>query len=120
VGNFRVEEKKQELIVYACEKKNAKSIFNVLPEVFRDRNPLINNDVIDAFQQFFNDNMNLEPLLKISIIDENPRNYTIERYYFSAKGNESPWLYIDSSTDLPKLANKYCKYIYTDKYYDFF
>jgi hypothetical protein len=118
VGKFLVKEKKQELIAYASEKKNVKSIFKVLPGIFGKSNPFLDDDAMDTFQQFFDNNTNLEPLLKISISDENPRNYVIERYYYSAKGNESPWMIIDVSTDLKKLANKYCKYIYTDKFYD--
>lgn len=56
------------------------------------------------------------PQMKFQLEDRERRKYRVSRYYYGS-ANEG-WLSLDSSTNLEKLAKKYCYHLGKDSYFE--
>jgi len=55
-------------------------------------------------------------ILRFCIVDKEQRKFTAERFCF--RGSIDDWIYLGGPDDLKKLAEKYIKFLGTDKFFD--
>lgn len=56
------------------------------------------------------------PMIRFLLRDKKNRQFTVERYCFL--GGIDDWIYVDGPADLKRLANKYCRHLDKDSFYD--
>lgn len=68
--------------------------------------------------KFFKPVQQYSPMLRFLLEDKQDRRFSVERYCFMTGIDD--WLLIEGHTDLKKLANKYCKHLGEDSFYDLY
>lgn len=56
------------------------------------------------------------PLMRFVLEDREKRSFCVERMCFMT--DKDDWIFVDGPADLRKLANKYCKHLGRDSFYD--
>ncbi|MGZ3535547.1 MAG: hypothetical protein ACXU9K_09995 [Thermodesulfobacteriota bacterium] len=74
---------------------------------------LVNHSVLDETLKTM---LTYSPVLRFILADEKKREFRAERAGFADPDDE--WLLLDGGNDLKKLAQKYCRHLGKDSFYD--
>ena len=105
--HYMVDVKKNSIVVYLPD-RNPDSVIEDFSEFpFFDRSKL---------KDFFISHANYSPVLQFVMIDEKEREFRVNRWCWL--GFIDNWIYLESSSDLPRLIKKYCFHLGKDSFFE--
>lgn len=99
-------------------KKNSIVVFIPDQDVVSLRDTLMNIGPIDELQlsQSLRRCLTYSPMMRFRLVDKESREFRVDRFCFMSGIDE--WIPLDSSTDLAKLVEEYCKHLGKESFYD--
>jgi len=107
IFDYKLDIRKDTLTIYLSDKN--KEDFQLL------RSEFFSLPQFEYLEKLIKENLTYTAMLRFKLIEYDPRNFMVERYYF---GGDKGWFYLDSSTDLKKLTIRYCQHLGKDSFFE--